>query len=312
MQTKPVPKDRASLKGGDWFPHVFSKVAPLEWWSYCDSASDLQPNDFPDAILSRSVLNEAARSPVFSFSFFRPKPGAYMKLIGLLESYRGAAYWSMCDANISAYKRKPTFQGMIAITSEEVRQKLEKEFAELLTPDPDFVQQCVEDIPALCAYIEKQLGLEGVAPTDFSEAWLTAEGLAHSRGEFEDFLDRGSHLPYLARDPDRYAKDFKPTSEADIDLHICVSLPSVETRTGPNSSETRPATGVSQCPLLLDFPPPWDDGIYKAEQIPDLLAELRSVQNYAEDPALLRALDNFIRVANWANKLNLGIFLSGQ
>jgi hypothetical protein len=114
---------------------------------------------------------------------------------------------------------------------------LEKEEAELLTPDSDFIQRCLEDIPALCAYIEKQLGLEGVA-TDKS-----------------------------------------------------------------------PATGVGQCPLLLGFPMPWDDGACQAEQIPDLLAELRS-QNYAEDPALLRALDNFIRVANWANKLNFGIFLS--
>lgn len=311
MPSKPVPKDRASLKGGDWFPHVFSKIAPLEWWSYCDSASDLQPNDFPDRNRYKSALNEASRSPVFSFSFFRPKPGAHMKLINLLESYQGAAYWSKVDANVSAYKRKPTFRGMIAITSEEIRQRVEKEFAELLTPDLDFIRRCVEDIPALCAHIEKQLGLEGVAPTDFSEEWLTAEGLAHSRGEFEDFHDRGTHIPYLARDPDRYAEDLKPTSEADLQLHIHVSLPSVETP-GPHGTEIRPAPGVSECPLLLDFPMPWDDGTYQAEQIPDLLTELRNVQNHADDPALLRELDNFIRVANWANKLKLGIFLSGQ
>ena len=119
-------------------------------------------------------------------------------------------------------------------------------------------------------------------------------------------------MPYLARNPDRYAKDFKPTSEADLQLHICVSSPSVETPTGPNSSEIKPATGVSQCPLLLGFPPPWDDGRYQPEQIPTLLAELRHVQNHAEDPRLLRSLDNFIRVANWASKLKIGIYLSGQ
>lgn len=311
MPPKPVPKDRASLKGGDWFPHVFSKVAPLEWWNYCDSATDLQPNDFPDRNRYKSALNEASRSPVFSFSFFRPTPGAYMKLINLLESYRGAAYWSQVDANISAYKRKPTFQGIIAITSEEVRQQLEEEDTELLTPDPEFIQRCVEDIPALCGYIEKQFGLEGVEPTDFSEGWLTAEVLAHSRGEFEDFHERGTHIPYLARDPDRYAKDLKPTSEADLQLHINVSLPSVETP-GPHWTEIRPATGVSECPLLSGFPPPWDDGTYQPEQIPALLVELRHVQNYASDPKLLRSLDNFIRVANWASKLKLGIYLSGQ
>jgi len=314
MPPKPVQKNRASLEGGDWFPHIFSKVAPFEWWSYGDSASDLQLDDFPDTGRYKSAHNEASRSPVFSFSFFRPKPGTYVKLLNLLESYRGVAYWSKVDANISAYKRKSRFRGIIAITSEEVRQQLEKEDAELLTPDPAFMQRCVEDIPALCAHIEKQLGLEDVAPTEFSEEWLTAEGLARCRGEFEDFYDRGTHVPYLARDPDRYAKDFKPTSEADLQLHINVSLPSVqiETPAGPTTSEERPATGVSECPLLLGFPMPWDDGTYPSEQIPALLAELRHVQNYAKDPKLLRSLDNFIRVANWASRLKLGIYLEGQ
>jgi len=312
MPSSPLPKDRDSLNGGDWFPHVFSKIAPLEWWNYCRLATDLDPRDFPDRLRYKSAWNQASISPVFSFSFFRPRPDAYAKLMELLEDYRGAARWWICDANLSAYKRAPTFRGIIAISSEEVKQQWEKEKAELLTPDPDFIQRCVEDIPNLCAFIEKRMGLEGVAPTDFSEEWLTKEGLARCRGEFEDFYDRGTHVPYLARDPDRYAEDLKPSSEADLPLSIFVSSPSIETRTGSDSAEIKPATGVSECPLLLEFPAPWDDGTYQPGQIPGLLAELRYVQDRASDPNLLRSLDNFIRVANWANKRKLGLYLSGQ
>jgi len=311
MLSRPVPKDRNSLKGGDWFPYGFSKIAPLEWWSCSNFAIDLKLKHFPDGIRYKSALNRAYLSPVFSFSWFRPRPDSYRRQQELLEGYIGPVYWWKVDANISAYKRKPR-PGLIAISSEEVRQQWEKEKAELLTPDPDFIQRCIEDIPALCAYIEKQLGLEGVAPSDFSEEWLTAEGLAHCRGEFEDFYDRGTHVPYLARNPDRHARDFKPTSETDLQLHIHVSLPSVKTRNAANYSEIQPATGVSQCPLLLSFPEPWDDGTYQPEQIPGLLAELRYVQSHAKEADLLRSLDNFIRVANWANKLELGIYLSGQ
>ena len=312
MARRPIPKNRASLKGGDWFPYVLSKIAPLEWWNYCDFPANLHPEYFPEQFEYKSALNRALCSPVFSFSFFRPRPDAYMTIVDMLESYRGAAYWWMSDANIAAYKRKPRFRGIIPITSEEVRQEWEKEKEELLTPDQNFVQRCVEDIPTLCSYLEAQLDLEDAAPVDFSEAWLTKEGLASSRGEFEDFLDRGTHLPYLAQDPDECLGNFEPNSANTLQLHICVSSPSVETHTGPSSAEIRPAIGVSECPLLLDFPPPWDDGRYQPEQIPALLAELRHVQNYAKDPKLLRSLDNFIRVANWANKLKLGIYLSGQ
>jgi len=312
MPPKTIPKNRESLKGGDWFPYVFSKIAPLEWWSYADFPADLHPEDFPNELRYRSALNTASLSPIFSFCFFRPNPDAYRKLLELLESHQGPVYWQKCDENVSAYRRKPRFRGIVAISSEEIRQQLEQEKAELLTPDQDLVRRIVQDIPALCLFLEKQYGLESVPPVDFSEEWLTAEGLARCRGEFEDFMDRGTHLVCLSRDPDRYAKNLQPTSEADLQLHIGVSLPSVETLNAANYSEVQPATGVSQCPLLLDFPAPWDDDTYQPEQIPGLLAELRYVQNQAREPNLLRSLDNFIRVANWANKLKLGIYLSGQ
>jgi hypothetical protein len=110
-----------------------------------------------------------------------------MTIVEMLESYRGAAYWWMSDANIAAYKRKPRFRGIIAITSEEVRQEWKKEKAELLTPDQNFVRRCIEDIPTLCSYLEAQLDLEDAAPVDFSEAWLTKEGLASSRGDLRTF-----------------------------------------------------------------------------------------------------------------------------
>src|SRR5579864_9314337 len=39
---RPVPKDRGALSTGDWFPHVFSKLAPLEEWDVILSADDIR------------------------------------------------------------------------------------------------------------------------------------------------------------------------------------------------------------------------------------------------------------------------------
>jgi len=35
-----VPTNRSELKGGDWFPYVISKIAPLESWTVEPSAAD--------------------------------------------------------------------------------------------------------------------------------------------------------------------------------------------------------------------------------------------------------------------------------
>lgn len=54
------------------------------------------------------------------------------------------------------------------------------------------MENAVADIPAFCSYLEKRLGLTERDPQQFDPHWLTAEGLAQSKGEFEDFLEPGT------------------------------------------------------------------------------------------------------------------------
>lgn len=46
FQEHTVPTDRGTLKGGAWFPYVIGKLAPLEWWSYQESISDVKREEY--------------------------------------------------------------------------------------------------------------------------------------------------------------------------------------------------------------------------------------------------------------------------
>src|SRR5438105_101277 len=91
-----VPKDRAALTNRDWLPHVISKIAPLEWWSFASSSSDLRREDF-----SSDYEYEQARAdtsfPRFCFSLFRPKPEVVSLLRAAVDGYKGDVIWAMDD-----------------------------------------------------------------------------------------------------------------------------------------------------------------------------------------------------------------------
>ena len=42
-----IPKDRAGLSNGDWYPYVISKLGALEWWSFATSATEVRREDYP-------------------------------------------------------------------------------------------------------------------------------------------------------------------------------------------------------------------------------------------------------------------------
>jgi hypothetical protein len=77
----PVPKNRGQLHGGDWFPYVLSKLAPLEWWNFSESVSDIKADEFSGKggfLLARGNTWEFPR---FCFSLFRPTLESYSALI---------------------------------------------------------------------------------------------------------------------------------------------------------------------------------------------------------------------------------------
>ncbi|HET7258261.1 MAG TPA: hypothetical protein VFI75_00980 [Candidatus Acidoferrum sp.] len=314
-----VPTDRSTLKGGAWFPYVISKVAPLEWWSYQEAISDVRREQYRSDSRYQLARQNTWEFPRFCFSMFRPSEESFRALLNAVNDYEGAVAWVMHDDCIGAFRVKPTGQGMVRLPYAMSEQEIEKHNQALRQPpDAAFIEKAVADIPVFCSYLESRLGQKGRDPQQFDPRWLTAEGLAHSKGEFEDFLEPGTWSVFLARDPDAYAKTFKPTSPADRSLGLSMTMSQEddlfkELGAKWNSQDAAPEEGpiVPGFPLLSRLSDFTSDATYEPNEVASFLLELRRAQQIVKEPRSIRGLDNLIRIARWAQEWNLGIYFGG-
>jgi len=318
VQQHPIPTNRGTLKGGAWFPYVIGKLAPLEWWSYQESISEVKREDYLSDWSYQSATQNTWEFPRFCFSMFRPSGESYGALLNAVKDYDGAVAWVMHDNCIGAQKAKPTGQGMVLLPYAMSEQEIEKHNQALRQPpDPAFVEKAVADIPLFCSYLEKRLGLTERDPQQFDPGWFTAKGLAESKGEFEDFLDPGIWSVFLARDPDAYAKTFQPTSPADRSLSMGIGMFQSEEllkELGAQRDKISAGTGegsLSGFPLLSRLSDYTNDVIYEPGEVAPFLTELFRAQQIVKERRSIRGLDNLIRIARWADKLNVGIYFGG-
>ena len=320
-QQHAVPTNRSTLKGGAWFPYVIGKLAPLEWWSYQESISDVKREEYRSDWSYQLARQNTWEFPRFCFSMFRPSEKSLHALLNAVKDYEGAVAWVMHDDCIAAWKAKPTSYGMVILPPDSAMsaEEIEKHNQSLRQPpDPAFIEKAVADIPVFCSYVEKRLGLTERDPQQFDPHWLTADGLAQSKGEFEDFLEPGTWSIFLARDPDTYAKTFKPTSPVDRNLGMSVGMfqndelfTELGAELNSNSGGTDKGPIVPGFPLLSRLSDITSDATYQPDEVAQLLTELLRAQQIAKASGSIRALDNFIRVARWAAKLNVGIYFGG-
>ncbi len=120
----PVPKNSAQLQGGEWFPYVVSKLAPLEWWNFAESISDIKADEFPGNMSFQLARQNTWEFPRFCFSLFRPTSESYKALVRAVEQYQGGVVWVMHDDCIGAMAARPTF--FAPILSEEGMKALKK------------------------------------------------------------------------------------------------------------------------------------------------------------------------------------------
>jgi hypothetical protein len=228
----------------------------------------------------------------------------------------------MHDDCIGAWKAKSTFYRAAPLPSDKPMspEEIEKHNQALRQPpDSDFIEKAVADIPAFCSYLEHRLGLTEHAPQQFDSRWLTAEGLAQSKGDFEDFFEPGTWSVFLARDPDAYAKTFKPTSPVDRSVSMSFGMlqgDELFTELGvewknSDREETGAAPVAPGFPLLSRLCDATIDATYQPDEIARLLLETIRAQQIAKGRRSIRALDNIIRVARWAERLNVGIYFGG-
>jgi hypothetical protein len=312
LENHSVPKDRSALRGGEWFPYVVSKLAPLEWWSYQESIADVKREDYTSDLRFQLGRQNTWEFPRFCFSLFRPSNESFKALLRAVDEYQGAVVWQMHDDCIGAWPSKGKFIEPILGTDPK---KLEDSVRNPPQADPAFVQNAVADIPVFCAYLEQRLGLQGHIPADFDPRWLTREGLAQSRGEFEEFFEPGSWTVFLARDPNTYAKTFQPTSSADRSLSIGIGMfqsDELLKELGAKWNGAGQLLALPDFPLLSRFPDIASDAVYQPDEIDPLLTELLRAQDRVRKSQSIRGLDNLIRIARWAAKLKVGIYFGGQ
>jgi hypothetical protein len=252
---------------------------------------------------------------------FRPSAESVRASVNAVKEYEGAVAWVMHDDCIGAWKAKPTSDGFVMLPPDKAMssEEIEKHNQSLgQPPDPAFIEKAVADIPVFCSYLEKRVGLTESGPHQFDPLWLTAEGLAQSKGEFEDFLEPGTWSVFLARDPDKFAKTFKPTSPTDRSLGLSMTMSQQDdlfkelgAEWNSQNAATKDSPIIPGFPLLSRFSDVTSDAVYEPDEVASFLEELRRAQQIAKERRSIRALDNLIRIARWAQQLNLGIYFGG-
>lgn len=292
-ENRPIPKDRTELTGGEWFPYVLSKIAPLEWSRYRESPSDVKGTHY-----------SVDQFPNFCFFLFRPSTESYFALLRAVSEYQGAVVWQVIGKCIAALPAKPTFYA--PILTEEDGKRLADAIKNPPKPDPTFVKRAVADIPGLCSYLEKRLNLTDVVPKDFDPALLTREGLAQSRDEYADFHEPGDQPVFLVNDP----KTFR-SSAGRQRLGMGVTMHQLgqifnELKASPEDDSLRDFPFLSR---LSDIS---NSAVYEPAEIPSFQSELLHAQRVAKEPASIRGLDNLIRITWLAHKQSLTIYFVGQ
>ncbi len=310
-----IPKERAQLSNGDWFPYVISKLGPLEWWSFAASSAEVRREDYPSEWGYELAKQNTWEFPRFCFSLFRPNPQVFSSLLETVGQYKGDVVWVMHDNCIGAMPFHLTFYAPGTYSAEATKNAIQKP----PVADSDFVTRALADIPRFCTYLETALGLKEKIPYEFDPQWLTREGLAASRGEFEEFLEAGSWSVILTRDPGKYGRTFQPTSPEDRSLSFGIGMLEHdalfrELGADWDKFQQNGSTGpiLPDYPLLSRLDDITDDAVYERGEVDALLAEYLSAQSAIQDPRALRGVDKLIRIARWAQKLGVGIYFSGQ
>jgi hypothetical protein len=308
------PKDRATLQNRDWLPYVVSKIAPLEWWSFASSPSDLRREDFPTDYQYEQAKADSS-FPRFCFSLFRPKPQQMASLISAMSAYKGNVNWVMEDDCIGAIPAMPELSAPPATTDEQ--ENLRAMLYKVAHPDAEFVKQAMLDAPRLAAFLEARLNLAGNPALDFDPQWLTSEGLAASRGQFADFWEPSSWTVFLARKPQQYAGKFKPTSSQDRPLAFGIAAYEKdalfdELSPGWEAFQSEEGPVIPAYPLLSRLSDMTADAVYERNEVDSLLDECLQTQARVKAPDAIRGLDNLIRIARWAKKLEIGIYFGAE
>ncbi|HEY5884084.1 MAG TPA: hypothetical protein VIT88_05320 [Pyrinomonadaceae bacterium] len=147
--------------------------------------------------------------------------------------------------------------------------------------------------------------------------------------ELTDFHDPGMHVTWLVKDTDAFFLNPGPTSERDRALHfglkyrewlaLYFDVLGVGRKWNSPITESTPIPDdviisefdedIPDYPLLSRINGKYHDAVFEANELEGLRQECLRVKSFAANPLAVRGLDKLIQICEWAQRLNLSIFL---
>lgn len=169
-------------------------------------------------------------------------------------------------------------------------------------PSVEFINQAVDDVPSLTAYLEQFLDLKD-APT--KELKPSAEYPPSPDDEPIDFVEPGMHVVWIIQ------KDAQGESTERRFLHFDVTENEWRAIRTTVLEITSTSTGSSQF-LSLSKIDPHDGAYFKRAEVSSLRTEILLVRSATRDTLTINGLDKLILICNWADHMSADILFRAR
>ncbi|MGA8144058.1 MAG: hypothetical protein WB987_09245 [Candidatus Acidiferrales bacterium] len=294
VEVSAVPNDATPLRLPESLYKTLNKVFIIEFHSEVLDADEQSPF-----------------VPRLCWKAFRPDVSDVMRKKQAFDSYRGVVRWFMYAApgGLTCLTARNLAQGAplwvgYAPTDGYAAELLDKNRTENFHPPTKaFIEKALLDIPNLCSYLVRTLGLENATPKRFDHDFRQPP----SKSEVVDFLEPGYiHNVWVARDPDLFAAGRHEESSTAKLLHF--SLTSDEL-TAINGLVLRYSKTDARDYSLLSRVLQVGSGFsFQQSEIEALRAECLRARIDTTQMDAIRGLDKVILICNWASKFGWGLY----
>jgi len=236
------------------------------------------------------------------WKFFRPDPGAVMKLSQAVASYRGDTRWQISAAP----------GGQICLAAPPGAAVNSENVPESPVPRQSPSSLALSGVPELCIYLERVLNLQAVEAKrfqyDFRVPPLT---------EVDDFWDPGTHVIWVVADPSELPMTNHSHSDQVKRLQFSLTLEQWRAlyldlfgwAANKYDSQQDPE-GLRAYPALSRLSET-ESEMFAPSEIRRLRADCLRAYEKARDIETFRALNKLVIACNWAIRLDRGLYFRG-
>lgn len=279
---------------------TLSKLYPIERWTISTTPDRLHPF-----------------APRFCWEFFRPTPEDLGRLGEAIQKYTGNVSWLFGPPSGSAICLVAAKRDARGFVGYPPSGKSETRFvggnAGQIVVTEEFIDEAIADVPSLCSYLERHLGLESLPPKSFDPQLTAPHDPPSPESDPVDFVERGTHTAWIVYEDraglvainevgprQRKMLHFSVTQSEwrSIGAEISVRASIVGSA---NSSDTAPF------PLLASIQES-ESSYFRETEIEALKRECLQVRVGSTNLAI-RGLDKLILLCNWASRMRGDLLL---